>query len=109
MKDEKGSRYAGLVEKYASHAHPTSFGWKWSDHRFNRVAVINGLVARTGGRQCSYLEIDHNRNTAFDAICAAHKIGVDPVNGGTHRMTFDAFFAKNTDTFDVIFVDDLRK
>ncbi|HEY2178188.1 MAG TPA: class I SAM-dependent methyltransferase, partial [Caulobacteraceae bacterium] len=36
------------------------------------------------------------------------KVGVDPAQGGTHRMTSDAFFAANRDRFDVVFIDGLH-
>ncbi|HXV01633.1 MAG TPA: class I SAM-dependent methyltransferase, partial [Caulobacteraceae bacterium] len=37
-----------------------------------------------------------------------HKVGVDPAQGGTHRMTSDAFFAGNEERFDVVFIDGLH-
>ena len=36
-------------------------------------------------------------------------VGVDPLLGGTHRMTSDAFFAANADAFDLIFIDGLHQ
>ena len=36
------------------------------------------------------------------------KIGVDPLRGGTHRMTSDEFFKDNNLFFDVIFIDGLH-
>ena len=40
---------------------------------------------------------------------AADKVGVDPVRGGTHRMTSDAYFAAYPEArFDVIFIDGLH-
>lgn len=36
-------------------------------------------------------------------------VGVDPLLGGTHRMTSDAFFAANTEHFDLIFIDGLHQ
>ena len=37
-----------------------------------------------------------------------NKTGVDPNNGGTHRMTSDTFFSKNENKFDLIFIDGLH-
>jgi len=57
----------------------------------------------------SYLEIGCASDDCFRLIEAKHKIGVDPVRGGTHKMTSDQFFAENKETFDVIFVDGMHK
>jgi len=53
----------------------------------------------------SYLEIGCRKNETFDAVKCARKVGVDMIEGGTHRMTSDAFFAQNTDKFDAVFID----
>ena len=36
-------------------------------------------------------------------------MGVDPVEGGTHKMTSDYFFSINKDNFDIIFIDGLHE
>jgi hypothetical protein len=56
----------------------------------------------------AYLEIGCAENLLFDTVAAARKVGVDPARGGTHRMTSDAFFAVNSETFDVVFIDGLH-
>jgi hypothetical protein len=38
----------------------------------------------------------------------ADKVGVDPLKGGTHRMSSDEFFAENQSRFDIIFIDGLH-
>ena len=38
-----------------------------------------------------------------------YKVGVDPVSGGNVRSTSDAFFEKNSDFFDLIFIDGLHE
>lgn len=37
------------------------------------------------------------------------KTGVDPVSGGTIRVTSDEFFSTNTKRFDVVFIDGLHE
>jgi len=44
----------------------------------------------------SYLEIGCDRNQSFSNIKIPKRIGVDPVEGGTHKMTSDIFFRKIT-------------
>ena len=36
-------------------------------------------------------------------------MGIDPVEGGTHKMTSDEFFYNNNDKFDIIFIDGLHQ
>lgn len=78
----------------------------WAAIPFNRVAVLNLLLAKKAGAR--YLEIGCAGNIAFNSVIAADKIGVDPAAGGTHRMTSDAFFAGTDAKFDVIFIDGLH-
>jgi len=58
----------------------------------------------------SYLEIGCHSNNTFNIVKNIFQIaiGVDPNQGGTHRMTSDQFFATNQLTFDVIFIDGLH-
>jgi len=65
--------------------------------------VINLLVRRFGYQ--SYLEIGCAQNYTFNKIECPKKTGVDPYSGGTHRMTSDAFFLQNRETFDIVYVD----
>ena len=57
----------------------------------------------------SYLEIGCDRNQSFSNIKIEKKVGVDPVEGGTHKMTSDEFFNINKDMFDIIFIDGLHE
>ncbi len=82
-------------------------GYDWRAVHYNRISAINRALAFVGPSS-RYLEIGCAMNDCFDAVIADHKVGVDPGLGGTHRMTSDAFFARNTETFDVIFVDGLH-
>ena len=73
----------------------------------NRADLINKLIARSSFTR--YLEIGCNTNETFNQIEVQNKVGVDPVSGGTLRMTSDAFFAQNTESFEIIFVDGLHE
>lgn len=64
---------------------------------------INAIIELKGFS--SYLEIGTHYDYCFNAIKCAKKVGVDPLNGGTLRMTSDEFFAQNTEKFDLIFID----
>lgn len=66
-------------------------------------AIIDALACS------SYLEIGCNQNVTFNAIRCKSKVGVDPIMGGTIRLTSDQFFAQNTDKFDIIFIDGLHE
>ena len=93
------------LHKYRDCAHEHRFKWNWKGKRFNRIALVNHLVAKTGGWDCHYLEIGCASNALFDSVAAKNKVGVDPEKGGTHRMISDDFFAGNDNIFDVIFLD----
>lgn len=86
---------------------PLALDLDWSAIRYNRIALVNLLLAdRTAG---DYLEIGCASNLLFDAVMAANKTGVDPVSGGTHRLTSDTYFRDNPHArFDVIFIDGLH-
>jgi hypothetical protein len=95
--------------KFSSHAHPKKFDWKWREKGFNRIALVNYIVSKTGGLKSNYLEIGCDSNVLFDAVASLKKTGVDPISGGTHRMTSDDFFKENTEKFDAIFIDGLHE
>lgn len=73
---------------------------------YNRIALVNFIAAHKRGAR--YLEIGCDDNQLFSAVPLAEKVGVDPVKGGTHRMTSDAFFAQNEACFDLLFIDGLH-
>jgi SAM-dependent methyltransferase len=78
----------------------------WLSVPYNRIALVNHIAARKPAAR--YLEIGCAGDQLFHAVPLADKTGVDPVKGGTHRMTSDAFFAANASTFDIVFVDGLH-
>ena len=69
---------------------------------YNRLSLISLAISQTmmkkGYENCNYLEIGCFDNKAFDTIPLPleQKIGVDPLRGGTHRMTSDVFFLNNS-------------
>lgn len=72
-----------------------------------RFHLLNYCIDRFG--YTKYLEIGCNKNQNFNRIELAYKIGVDPIKGGTMRMTSDAYFATTDDYFDLIFIDGLHE
>ena len=80
----------------------------YEDNFYNRIAFINKAISKFA--DCNYLEIGVADNTTFSSIPLplTNKIGVDPSDGGTHRMTSDEFFSKNKKKFNVIFIDGLH-
>lgn len=85
--------------------------FEYENKPYNRLSLISlaisKVILKKGYDDCSYLEIGCFDNKAFDTVPLplSQKIGVDPLRGGTHRMTSDEFFSKNKKFFDVIFID----
>lgn len=73
----------------------------------SRYTLLNRLIEMS--RAQSYLEIGCCNNDCFNTIQCSQKVGVDPNSGGTLRMTSDAFFEVNAQTFDIIFIDGLHE
>tara|TARA_X000000950_G_C13696080_1_gene570166 strand:- start:175 stop:864 length:690 start_codon:yes stop_codon:yes gene_type:complete len=86
----------------------TKINWDWGNKGFSRIALVNFLISKTGGISSKYLEIGCDNNVLFDAVMSMNKVGVDPVSGGTERMTSDEFFKINNKLFDVMFIDGLH-
>ena len=99
-------KYKLALRHWAHHADDRSFDWDWSAINYNRIALVNLLLSKMSDPH--YLEIGCATNHLFDSVHAARKVGVDPTSGGTERTTSDEFFKKNTETFDVIFIDGLH-
>ena len=56
----------------------------------------------------NYLEVGCDKDENFSKINVEKKIGVDPLKGGTLRMTSDNFFKNNNEKLDLIFLDGLH-
>ena len=84
----------------------------WHKYNINRIALINSAVRKVLDKKkdCKYLEIGCDDNFVFNSIMLPdeNKIGVDPRQGGNHRMTSDEFFSQNKKNFDIIFIDGLH-
>jgi hypothetical protein len=100
-------RESRLVRRHVANRCEKILPYDWGAMRYNRISIVNLLLSdNPGGR---YLEIGCAGDVLFDAVMAAEKVGVDPVRGGTHRMTSDAFFARyDGPPFDVVFIDGLH-
>ena len=88
----------------------------------HHIELINDYIQKRGYK--SYCEIGvENPDNCFNHIVCDHKVSVDPyfptpymdqersdlmASKVTHRMTSDEFFAKNTEKFDLIFIDALH-
>lgn len=79
----------------------------WDSLSTIRTHLINAIAEKISAK--SYLEIGCAGDENFNAVNVEYKVGVDPLHGGTHRMTSDEYFEKyTTDTFDLIFIDGLH-
>ncbi len=94
------------LQRFAHLADERVIDWGWDQIPYNRLALVSKLIGAK--RHPSYLEIGCANDVLFNSVPALHKVGVDPLSGGTIRDTSDNFFATNTQTFDVIFVDGLH-
>ena len=80
--------------------------YDWSKYP-SRFEIIQSIIEFK--KYKSYLEIGCDRNQSFSNINIDKRVGVDPVEGGTHKMTSDDFFSNNNDKFDIIFIDGLHQ
>ncbi len=72
----------------------------------SRIEIIQNIINKKNYK--NYLEIGCDKDENFLNIKAEKKVGVDPVRGGTLRMTSDEFFKQNNKKFDLIFLDGLH-
>ena len=79
--------------------------YKW-DGLPSRTEIIQKIIKKKNFK--SYLEIGCDNDENFSQINIENKIGVDPLKGGTLRMTSDEFFKKNQIKFDIIFLDGMH-
>ena len=79
--------------------------YDWSKHP-SRIEIIQNIIDKKNYKK--YLEIGCDKNENFSKINIANKTGVDPLRGGTLRMTSNDFFRENKESFDLIFLDGLH-
>ena len=80
-----------------------NFDW---DKYPSRFEILQKIILRKNYK--SYLEIGCDKNLLFSKISIDNKIGIDPKQGGTIRITSDDFFKINNKKFDIIFIDGLH-
>ena len=80
-------------------------GFDFSNKK-NRKFIVQDIINIK--KYSSYLEIGCFDDELFNSIKIKKKVGVDPVSGGTIRLTSDQFFNKNSENFDCIFIDGLH-
>ncbi len=81
------------------------FNYDWKKFP-SRTSIIQEIINQKEYK--NYLEIGCDNDENFSKIQIENKIGVDPLKGGTLRMTSDEFFKKNRQNFDIIFLDGLH-
>ena len=79
--------------------------YNWSKYP-SRIEVIQNIINKQ--KYQNYLEIGCDNDENFSKVIIDNKIGVDPLKGGTLRMTSDDFFKENKRIFDIIFLDGLH-
>jgi hypothetical protein len=100
-------RYTLEQYRYRNHFEARRLDIDWTAAHFNRIAIVNLLLARRPDG--NYLEIGCAGNGMFDSVIAKNKTGIDPEIGGTIRITSDEFFRRDDGTrYDVIFIDGLH-
>tara|TARA_Y100001970_G_C13944142_1_gene704711 strand:- start:140 stop:817 length:678 start_codon:yes stop_codon:yes gene_type:complete len=80
-----------------------NYNWSKYPSRFEIIQKIIDLK-----KYDKYLEIGCDQDSNFSRIKVKNKTGVDPVSGGSLRMTSDAFFEKNNEKYNCIFLDGLH-
>ena len=80
--------------------------YDWSKYP-KRLEIIQKIIDLK--RYKSYLEIGCDKNQSFSSVTIEKRVGVDPVEGGSHKMTSDKFFSINKDLYDFIFIDGLHE
>ena len=75
----------------------------------NHIDILNLLISTYGYN--SYLEIGCQKDFCFKKIKCKDKVGINPENGGTLKMTSNEYFLSIKDNkikFDLIFIDGLH-
>jgi len=83
----------------------SDIGFDFSNKK-NRKFIVQDIIDKK--KYNSYLEIGCFDDELFNSIKIKHKVGVDPVTGGTVRLTSDQFFNSNKENFDCVFIDGLH-
>ena len=102
-------KYRFLIQRIFYYIYGEKFykrlNYKWSGLP-TRTDIIQNIINLKKYKK--YLEIGCDNDENFSKIKIENKVGVDPLKGGTLRITSDEFFKKNKDYFDIIFLDGLH-
>ena len=83
-----------------------NIGFNFSKKKSRKELVQNIIVKKNYKK---YLEIGCFDDELFNHVNCLKKVGVDPMTGGTIRMTSDQFFLNNKEFFDCVFIDGLHE
>ena len=102
-------KYKFLIKRFFYYFYGEKFfkrlDYNWSKYP-SRSEIIQKII--NNKKYKNYLEIGCDRDENFSKIKIENKTGVDPLQGGTLRMTSNNFFIKNNKNFDLIFLDGLH-
>ncbi len=102
-------KYIFLLKRFFYYFYGEKFfkrlDYNWKKYP-SRIEIIQKIIDKENYK--TYLEIGCDKNENFSKIKVEKKIGVDPLRGGTMRMTSDKFFSLNKEFFDLIFLDGLH-
>ena len=102
-------KYKFLIKRFLYYIYGEKFfkrlNYKWNNLP-SRTEIIQKIIYRKN--YTDYLEIGCDNDENFSKIKIKNKIGIDPLKGGTLRMTSDEFFKNNNNFFDIIFLDGLH-
>ena len=73
----------------------------------SRKEVVQNIIVKKNYKK--YLEIGCFDDELFNHINCLKKVGVDPISGGTIRVTSNQFFSNNKEFFDCVFIDGLHE
>ena len=102
-------KYKFLIKRLLYYFYGEKF-FKRLDYDWNKYPSRSEIIQKIidSKKYKNYLEVGCDKDENFSKINVEKKIGVDPLKGGTLRMTSDDFFKKNDEKFDLIFLDGLH-
>ncbi len=109
IKEKSGRKYQFVKNRLTGAYTPKEINLSWEGKPL-RYDLVNKVIKEFGNKD--YLEIGCFRDDCFSRIVCQNKVGVDPMSGGTLRMTSDDFFIENKikkQKFDFIFIDGLHE
>ena len=102
-------KFKFLIKRFLYYFYGEKFykrlNYDWSKYP-SRIEILQKIINKQNYK--SYLEIGCDNDENFSKIPLINKVGVDPLKGGTLRMTSDDFFKNNKKSFDLIFLDGLH-